>query len=138
MPGPALVCRGVVHQPGTGSSAVVLRVDWQDGHEAADLPEVVISPADLIAKHVNAGRADKLAAARKRLSARLAEGTPATLQQARLAVGLSQTELAKLLGTSQSRVARLEAGREPNPGLKTLLALCKTLRLDMNAMAELF
>lgn len=136
--GPALVCQEIAPQPGSGSSAVIVRVDWQNGHDLVDLPDMVVTPDALIAKHVDAGRAEKLAAARKRLSARMAEGSPTTLQEARLAVGLSQMELAKMLGTSQPRVARLEAGREPNPGLRTLLALCKALKLDMNAMAKLF
>jgi len=44
----------------------------------------------------------------------------AELTQARLRAGLSQTDLAKRMGTSQSAIARLESGRSL-PSAKTLL-----------------
>ena len=42
------------------------------------------------------------------------------LLQARLRAGLSQTELALLMGTSQSAIARLESG-QAQPSTKTLI-----------------
>lgn len=44
----------------------------------------------------------------------------AELLQARLRAGLSQTELAARMGTSQSAIARLESGQQL-PSIKTLL-----------------
>lgn len=43
-----------------------------------------------------------------------------SLRERRLAVGLTQTELAKQLGSSQSRVAKLEAG-DPSVSLELLI-----------------
>ena len=47
-------------------------------------------------------------------------GTAAELLRARLRAGLSQAELAARIGTSQSKIARLESG-QTLPSTKTLL-----------------
>lgn len=49
----------------------------------------------------------------------------AELLQARLRAGLSQTELAARMGTSQSAIARLESGQQL-PSTKTLLRFAGT------------
>ncbi|HSH31050.1 MAG TPA: helix-turn-helix domain-containing protein [Candidatus Saccharimonadales bacterium] len=51
-----------------------------------------------------------------------AEQVGQQLRQRRLAYGLSQTELARWAGTTQSAIAKLEAGLA-NPTLSTLEAL---------------
>jgi ribosome-binding protein aMBF1 (putative translation factor) len=48
----------------------------------------------------------------------------------RQALGLSQVELAKLCGTSQSAIARLEHGGRP-PRIDTLLKLAEALDCDL-------
>ena len=48
----------------------------------------------------------------------------------RLALGLSQVELAKLCATSQSAIARLENGGRP-PRIDTLLRLAEALDCDL-------
>jgi ribosome-binding protein aMBF1 (putative translation factor) len=48
----------------------------------------------------------------------------AELLRARLRAGLSQTELAALMGTSQSAIARMESG-QTLPSTKTLLRFAK-------------
>ncbi|MCH8071675.1 MAG: helix-turn-helix transcriptional regulator [Proteobacteria bacterium] len=58
-----------------------------------------------------------------------------TIRTLRLTKGLSQSELAKSLGTSQSHVARIERGRE-NPLIKTCRRLCDALGIDMNTLDE--
>lgn len=48
----------------------------------------------------------------------------------RRALGLSQQELARLTGTTQSAVARLEAGRRP-PKIDTLLRIADALDCEL-------
>jgi ribosome-binding protein aMBF1 (putative translation factor) len=54
----------------------------------------------------------------------------AQVTERRLALGLSQVELAKLCNTSQSAIARLEAGGRP-PRIDTLLRLAEALDCDL-------
>lgn len=117
--------------------SVAARFDWHVPVASA-LPPSLTTVDALVARQVTAGRGASLTAARERLAARMCDGVPATLQEARLRAGLSQVALAKILGTSQPRIARLEAGREDNPGLRTLRSLADALRLDMNAVSKLF
>ena len=49
----------------------------------------------------------------------------------RTALGLSQRELAKLVGTTQSAVARLESGGRP-PRIDTLLRIADALDCDLH------
>lgn len=48
----------------------------------------------------------------------------------RLELGLSQTELAELVGTTQSAIARLEAGGRP-PRIDTLLRIADALDCEL-------
>ncbi len=48
----------------------------------------------------------------------------------RLALGLSQRELAELVGTTQSAIARLESGGRP-PRIDTLLRIAAALDCDL-------
>lgn len=123
-----------------GGSSVngVIRVDWTVDHVKAVQPADTFTPSELIERRKSQGRSERLAAARVRLATRMGPGAATTLQQARLAAGLSQTDLANYLGSSQPSVARLEAGREKNPSLQTLRGLCKALELDMNAVERFF
>jgi transcriptional regulator with XRE-family HTH domain len=49
----------------------------------------------------------------------------------RLALGLSQRELAELTGTTQSSIARLESGGRP-PRIDTLLRIADALDCDLS------
>lgn len=49
----------------------------------------------------------------------------------RMAMGLSQRELAELVGTTQSAIARLERGGRP-PRIDTLLRIAEALDCDLN------
>lgn len=75
-----------------------------------------------------------LATARKLLAQEIDLDVP-TFRSLRLSRGLSQTELAQRLGTSQSHVARIERGTE-NLSLSTLRKLAATLEVDMNTLNE--
>jgi predicted transcriptional regulator len=62
-------------------------------------------------------------------------GQPATLAAFRLARGLSQKQLAERLGTSQSYVARLEAG-QIDPQFSTVRRVCSELGIDLARFAR--
>lgn len=75
-----------------------------------------------------------LAEARKRLASRY-PGKLSRFTDLRLKQGLSQRELADLVGTSQSHVARIEAGSE-DIRLSTLRKLAKVLNTSVGEIAE--
>jgi transcriptional regulator with XRE-family HTH domain len=52
------------------------------------------------------------------------------VSERRQAVGLSQRELAELVGTTQSAIARLERGGRP-PRIDTLLRIADALECDL-------
>lgn len=54
-----------------------------------------------------------------------------TLIGARLAAGLTQTELAEKLGTTQSAIARLESGKQI-PSIETLYHLAMVLKVGFS------
>jgi ribosome-binding protein aMBF1 (putative translation factor) len=68
---------------------------------------------DLVRRHEEQpGRLEAIRRARRRLSEEnVAADGRRTLQSLRLSKGLSQTQLAGLVGTTQSHIARIEAGR---------------------------
>lgn len=76
--------------------------------------------------------ADDLADARRMVSIDL-HGNTESLAALRLSQGLSQTHLAKMLGTSQPAVSQIEAGSR-QPSLATLRRLAEVLCVDMNAI----
>ena len=55
--------------------------------------------------------------------------------QRRLALGLSQKELAHLTGTTQSAIARLERGGRP-PRINTLLRIAEALDCELTVQLE--
>jgi DNA-binding XRE family transcriptional regulator len=61
----------------------------------------------------------------------LAQQLADTLKRLRREADLTQTEMAKRLGISQSTLARLEVA-DQNTTLKTLGTLCRSLRCDLN------
>lgn len=84
-------------------------------------------------------RAQLMAQARKRLSIHLLDDNKNSgknsLRKLRLNAGLSQEQLAQTVGTSQPRIARIEAGRE-DIGLDVARRLSKALGVDMNSIAD--
>ncbi|MEF2592925.1 MAG: helix-turn-helix transcriptional regulator [Eggerthellaceae bacterium] len=53
------------------------------------------------------------------------------MRDARIACGLSQQELAALVGATRQTIGLIEAGRY-NPSLKLCTAICKTLGKTLN------
>jgi len=74
-------------------------------------------------------KAKYLSEARKELSGTLYEEKPKTLSVLRLAVGLSQVQLAKLVGTSQPHLARIEQGKN-DPGTDMIARIANALDLN--------
>lgn len=58
-----------------------------------------------------------------------------TLQSLRLRRGLSQAQLAAIMGTKQPNIARLEAGKD-NMTLDTCFRLADALAVDLNTLGE--
>lgn len=77
----------------------------------------------------------QMASARRWVGRRVNAGQPATLAAFRLARGLSQKQLAERLGTSQSYVARLEAGKI-DPQFSTVRRVCSELGIDLARFAR--
>jgi len=80
-------------------------------------------------------KAAALERARKRLAGHLVDAgeTESSLRSLRLARGLSQAKLGEEIGTSQARIARIEAGREV-PSIDFCAKLADILHVDMNAI----
>ena len=78
--------------------------------------------------------AEHLGAARQEVARDLAsEGRQTRLSHLRLARGMSQSDLAKALGCSQSMVSLLET-RQQKPGEDTIRGLAHTLEVDFNTL----
>ncbi len=107
-----VVYEGALTQPAAIAGATTL-ADYARGSEAQP------------------GRAEALAAARKRLAGDLAASPLAAL---RLQAGLSQQQVADRMGVSQPQVARCEQGRH-DPSTETVARLAKALDAPL---AEVF
>lgn len=81
----------------------------------------------------NPKRAEALAKARRRLATTLQPDAP--LAALRMRCGLSQRELAERIGTSQSRLSRIEGGLD-DPRLSTVRKLADALAVDVNTIEE--
>jgi DNA-binding XRE family transcriptional regulator len=90
--------------------------------------------AELLTKEVD-GFGDLLADATKSLGKEINKGR-ITLRSLRMNRGISQTQLAKELGTSQSHIARIE-NRPEAMMIGTAIKLSKALRVDVSMIAAL-
>ena len=91
---------------------------------------------ELLRRAVERGRGPALEQARKRLGARMSDGGVPSLKEMRLRAGMSQADLADKIGSSQPKIARLEAGKETNPSLRTCRNLANALGTDMNSITS--
>ena len=80
--------------------------------------------------------ARRLTAARKALAKAIERGGVASLQALRLHRGLSQTQLAELLGTSQSHIAKIEAG-QVRLYLDTAIRLADALNIGLDDLRRI-
>ena len=60
-------------------------------------------------------------------------GCPETVRELRLSVGLSQSDFAGAIGTSQSMVSLIEA-RKQKPGEDTIRSMAAVLQVDFNTL----
>ena len=72
---------------------------------------------------------EELAQARQQLAVTMYQDEPETLSALRLAAGLSQIQLAKLVETSQPHIARIERGTT-DPGTEMIARIAKALNID--------
>ena len=71
----------------------------------------------------------EMSQARRQLASTLYKDEPETLSALRLAAGLSQAQLAKLVETSQPHVARIERG-VTDPGTEMIARIAHALNID--------
>lgn len=83
----------------------------------------------------DAAFAEQISQARRRF-ARAEHGGVQTIKSVRLALGLSQMDVAKCLKTSQSHIARIENGNAC-PTIETGKKLAAVLKVDMNTLTKL-
>lgn len=112
---------GIVYQLETAVLHPPQPTGWRDIHER------------LAALEQDPRRAAALARARQRLASTLHPAP--SLAHLRMAQGLSQAELARRIGTSQSRLSRIEAGLD-DPRYSTLTKISAVLGVDLNTLAE--
>ena len=72
---------------------------------------------------------EEMAQARRQLAVTMYQDEPETLSALRLAAGLSQVQLAKLVETSQPHIARIERGTT-DPGTEMIARIAKALNVD--------
>lgn len=83
----------------------------------------------------NPEHAKGLSEARSVISDALYPGDDVTLKTLRLKAGLTQTQLAAVLETSQPHVARIEAGRQ-DPVISTCRKLSKALGASLDVISS--
>ena len=82
-------------------------------------------------------RLEAIRAARRKLALEIADDTGGSLQKLRLAKGLSQTELAVMVGTTQSHIARIESGRS-DVQVGTLNRLANALDVEAGELIKVW
>lgn len=102
-------------------------------HEAP--PEGFSTATDFLKRVKSKGRiAERLPEARKKIAERRARSGPVnTLSQLRLEKGLSQDELAQMIGTKQPIISMYESGQR-EPSLSTIRVLAKALDVSFNVL----
>ena len=58
------------------------------------------------------------------------------LSHARRAAGLTQAQLSKLSGVNQQIISRIESGQVKSPSYRTVVRLCRALRVAPDAIDE--
>src|SRR5678815_724906 len=93
---------------------------------APELPQGTVRIGDYVAAEEQSDRRKSdLAQARTTFAEMFLKNEPTTIRTLRLRRGLSQSQLASRMGTSQSHIARIELGRN-DPGYDTFhrLSIC--------------
>ena len=105
--------------------------------ESAAIPERFTRIGDYVAELEARDGGQEVRAARARLSAMLRRDGPVTLRSMRLALGLSQAELAVKVGTSQPQIARIETGSH-DPTYDTFARLAHALEAQITDVVAAF
>ena len=92
-----------------------------------------ITIKEFVSKLEAAGHSKSLADGRRTLASWIDKKT--SLRTLRLTAGLSQDELATLMGTSQPQIARLESGRQ-DIQLSTMKRLADVLKITLHQIVD--
>src|SRR5699024_5476341 len=103
---------------------------------AAAAPEAHTSIGDLVAQwNANPARRKAMQDARRWVADPFHDEDGDTLRTLRLQKGLSQQQLASIIGTSQSHIARIEGGAD-SLNIDTCRRLSKALGIDLNTLDQ--
>ena len=59
---------------------------------------------------------------------------PKTIKKLRESKNLSQEKIARLAGVSNNTIVNIEAGKQLNPTIETLIKIAKALEVDVNEL----
>lgn len=106
-----------------------------DGTAAKALPSGKLSrrEASSVREASDTEYGKRMQQARAQLAQEMAAVAPLSLTQLRLKKGMSQTELAKRLATSQSHIAKIEAGKT-DLYLRTAIKLADALSISLDVL----
>ncbi len=118
---------GKVSSPTTGPAEVIYREF--NPQRPIPLPNTVSLESVIKENDADPKKAKYLSDARKKLSGTLYADEPETLSALRLASGLSQMQLSKMVETSQPHLARIERGQN-DPGTELIARIANALNVD--------
>lgn len=115
-------------------AAEVIMLDFSHAHPIPDCAHGLDDFLDRFDAHADI--AEHLPAARREIAADRSEaGRPVTIATLRLAKGLSQSQLAAAIGTSQSMLSLIECRRQ-RPGEDTIRALARELSISFDQLMD--
>lgn len=121
--------------PKTGSSPCKV-FKFADFQESPCAPARTRSLTDIIDRwNQDPARREGLKRARVELGRLTGGANEVTIRSMRLKAGMSQTDLARSIGTSQSHIARIE-GKTLEPTLDTCRRLARALGVDLNTIDQ--
>lgn len=126
---------GVTSSPSPASAPARVIFAQFNASQPAPLPNTVSLDSLLSEFEADQGMAIHMAEARQELAESLYADEPNTFSVLRLRAGLSQSQLAESVGTSQSYIARIEAGKT-DPGTDQIARIAEALHAEESAIYQ--
>jgi DNA-binding XRE family transcriptional regulator len=114
----------------TASSGQVIRAEFS-GARPLPIPNTVSLESLIAGFESDPEVAKAMQESRRELAGMLYSNDPETLTVLRLSAGMSQARLSSLIGTSQSHIARIEAGRvDPSTEMVAKIAFALSISVE--------